>query len=250
MNYWVGIDQTGALDKSGRPKKLPACSINSVGQIQFFYLEQLSKVSFFNNIKDYSTADIKIAVDCVLGLPIDLNLDWSAVINQIIQTQGYGKKVAQEFYTQLAQGLIYKRQAEILLKAQSVFQDKPFQRNIQTGTFRLWKEYAKSRSDFYIPSLERAQSSQQIPLYEGYPTLAWKILFKVKKREPQNLVNLLNLSSYELRIDNNQEKQILNDFNLADAFVLALLLKTTDPKKLPQNPSKEGHILGADYITG
>lgn len=249
MKYFLGIDQTGAINKLGVPRPLASCYICSNSKVHFFYLNELSKKPIFDQINLHDTDEILIAVDCVFGLPQELKLNWDEVVTLIHQCPNYGQKQAQNFFFKLSNGIILKRQIEIILKAQSVFQEKPFQKNIQTGTFRLWKDYAQNRADFYISAIEFRKNPKQIALYEGYPTLAWKILFNCKKREPLRLSQLLKNSKFGVQISSDQQSLINKDPNFADAFVLALLLQTQDPfNDLPVKPTPEGHILG--YKTG
>ena len=183
----VGIDQTGAIDRSGTPHPLPACLINGQ-EVTFFYLDSFSKKDLLKNIK--SINNLVICVDCVLGLPQELALPWRKTLELIQAHQGYGRIPAKNFFLSLSDGRIIRRQIEIACNANSVFKEKPFQKNIQTGTYRIWKDIAKAPADFAVPFLMEVPKKNQIPIYEGYPTLSWKLLFNLKFRQPEKFFDL------------------------------------------------------------
>lgn len=189
-SIFVGIDQTGAIDRKGRPYPLPACAIVE-SEIIFFCIPTLCKKEIFANIPICLPESLFVCIDCVLGLPNAIPISWNEALFRIAESRNYGKKPASEFFKALGQGSAPRRQIEKLCKANSVFNEKPFQKNIQTGTYRLWKDISLNRNDFWVPALEARNSKEQIPLYEGYPTLSWKRIFKVKKRSPELLAQLV-----------------------------------------------------------
>lgn len=233
----LGIDQTGAVSANGVPKPLPACLIEN-DQISLLYLKK-----FDQEIASYKPK--AICIDCVLGIPQNLPLTWRQAIAKTKIYEGYGRKVSEKYFSDLGSGLIHKRQIEQKINANSMFQTHPFQKNIQTGTFRFWKEMAIDPDWFYVPSLTfEKTSSEKIPVVEGYPSLSWKQIFHVNTRKPLDVLNLLKKYYPTFKISATEKTLISKDPNLADALVLALGLreKISELKKIKK--SKEGWILG------
>jgi hypothetical protein len=69
----IGIDQTGAVDARGRPKKLPVAVILD-NTIEFTYIDSLSSTSISALTGGHSSRKAEIALDCVLGLPRPLKI--------------------------------------------------------------------------------------------------------------------------------------------------------------------------------
>lgn len=240
---FLGIDQTGAIDSNGTPKALPACLINK-NEIHFFYLKTLSKTAIQQQLQMNDLKNLLICVDSVLGLPEELNIDWSSALEKIKKFPGYGRKPAQEYFRHLGQGQIFKRKIEVICKANSVFAEKPFQKNIQTGTFRIWKELTLNLKDFYIPALENKKFVTQLPLYEGYPSFSWKVILKSNQRRPAELTELLIKNNLNLNWTAKHQETVNKDSNLADAFVLALTILKLHKEAKRLKPHPEGWILG------
>lgn len=240
---YIGIDQTGAINAKGIPKPLPACALIK-NEVHFFYLSKLDRIEIERHVGTLNPNQTFVCLDCVLGVPDSLEYTFSEVLQKIHIVEGYGRKIASKFFREIGDGKIHHRKIEIQLKANSVFQEYPFQKNIQTGTFRFWKEISENHDDFYIPALEKQKNKLQIPLIEGYPTHIWKTALKSKFRRPENLVLILKGLSSELNWNHKHTSLVKKDPNLADAFVLAFgvkyLYKPTKSKRL--NP--EGQILG------
>jgi hypothetical protein len=249
LKSWIflGIDQTGAVQRDGRAKPLPACLLFK-DKIQFFYLESLSRKSLIDAIskktKQKSLSKLLTCIDCVLGLPEPLNLDWRESLEKASKAKGLGRKPASVFFNQLGQGQILKRQVEIKCKAHSDFQEKPYQKNIQTGTFRIWKELQLAHRDFFIPAIEKQRFSTQLPLFEGYPSYSWKIILGSNKRDVKKLSKLIKNQKIKIKWNPKHQAAVEKDPNLADALVLALTIKKFKAAALKQLPSREGSILG------
>lgn len=241
---YLGIDQTGAINQKGVPKPLPACLIRDK-QIEFIYLDSFNQPEIKKRTGLNHLGRLLICVDCVFGLPQEMNLSWREALIKIGNFEGYGRIPAQNYFRHLAQNRFYRRKIEILCNANSVFKEKPFQKNIQTGTYRIWKDLSLKPDDFYVPALEKRNHTNQLPLFEGYPSYSWKIMLGSKKREPQQLSSLVKNNSLTLEWTSEHQKQVIKDPNLADAFLLALTMKTFKKEALKQSPSQEGWILGA-----
>jgi hypothetical protein len=249
LKDWIflGIDQTGAVQKNGKAKPLPACLLYKE-QVHLFYLESLSRKGLIETVRkttgQKSLSKLLTCIDCVLGLPKSLDLDWRESLERVTKVEGLGRKPASIFFHQLGQGQILKRQVEIICKAQSVFQEKPFQKNIQTGTFRIWKELQLASKDFYVPALEDKKFSTQLPIFEGYPSYSWKVLFGSNKRDGKRMSEFVKNKKVAIKWNRKHQAMVEKDPNLADAFVLALTIKKFKQEALNQVPTTEGSILG------
>lgn len=224
QNIFLGVDQTGAVDSKGKPRPLPACSIVGT-EISFFYLPEFSKKQIFDHLKPTKNQNVEICLDCVIGLPKELNMSWRQALRQISADSGYGRAAAKTYFDLLGRGQIYRRKVEIECGANSVFKEKPFQKNIQTGTFRFWKDISVSEHDFHAPFLKERPKNRSLPIYEGYPSLSWKLIFGTKNRTPDLLPSLLKEHFPELSVSSPHKALLKKDVNLADAFVLAMTLK-------------------------
>lgn len=259
------------MDKGGKPKPLPCCLIVDK-QIQFGYLTKFAVSEIENTfLININETNLKICLDCVLGLPAIiydglakiLGTDFkndefgstlvSAPIRRFMKLTadfpGFGRKPASEFFRYLLKNQnidqIPKRQVEVLCNANSVFKEKPFQKNIQTGTFRLWKEISLSNEQFYFPYLETKPSNKNsVPVFEGYPSLSWKLILNANKRQPAKLKTLMKSYCPDLIFTKKHQDQVDKDPNLADALVLALTVKSYEQHS--NAPDGEGWILGAE----
>ncbi len=245
LQEWIylGIDQTGAIDKSGNPRPLPACVIKQ-NRVSLTYLPSFSKQSIFEVIQPKANEKIAICADCVFGLPDEIDLSWRQALQQIRKSQGYGQGPAQAFFRKLGSGKIFHRKIETECKANSVFKETPFQKNIQTGTYRIWKDISIDESDFYVPFLSEPPHEAKIPIYEGYPSLSWKLLFDTSSRQPNHLKEFIEEKFPKLIIQETHQRQFDRDPNLADAFVLALSLRLWMDTKIAVPFGNEGWILG------
>lgn len=241
---FIGIDQTGAVNSKGVPHFLPVCVLRR-SNIEFFYLRSLSRKELDQTLKTSPDETILVCVDCVLGLPLELKISWRQALQLISLHEGYGMAIAKKFFAKLGSGERPRRRVEVLCNANSVFTEKPFQKNIQTGTFRIWKEVSLNPKDFYVPALERAKAKNQIPLFEGYPSLSWRELFGTLNREPKCLTALMRSNFKDLRWTKKHQHMIDSDVNLADALVLALALRKNFNSALKRKKHPEGWILGA-----
>lgn len=234
---FLGIDQTGAVDRLGHPKPLPACLIEET-KIKLFYIDKFSG----ETIKKFSP-DL-VCIDCVLGLPTSTGIALREALKLAAKTKNYGRAQAQSFFSDLAHGKKHTRHVETALNANSVFTVHPFQKNIQTGTFRFWKEMGLEQDWFYFPALPREKAgAQKIPIVEGYPSYYWKLLLKQKNRQPLKILEILKVTYPKLKITEAHKKLLIKDSNLADALVLALAAQKFK-NDIHRKKSPEGWILG------
>lgn len=253
---FLGIDQTGAVDQNGVPRPLPICYLAAKGSgssknnihdfsIELDYLRRLEPQVIWDRWPGKNAA---IIMDCVLGLPKDLNKDWRAAVHAAVHTEGFGRKAARDFFRELEGSSRKHRAIELKLSANSVFQEHPFQKNIQTGTFRLWKEIGMHGQQVHVPWVEPPLKSRRrvLPVFEGYPSWVWKTLLRSPKRDPGNLSSLMKRAGFSLKLSARQRRLIAKDPNLADALVLALAGYAWLNQERSRPPNPEGWILGGD----
>jgi hypothetical protein len=189
----IGIDQTGAVDAKGRPKKLSIAVWEMEKQIlhvglslpSLTYNSVLQLISSFDN--NYKVMDCLVLVDSVLGLPSLCRTN----IHQLLKRAGadnkkqmpYGAKPAYHFFQGFPEATKSpKRKIEITLKANSVFHLTPYQRNIGCGTYRILRDLAQDQSWFRIWSQELVEEERAL-VAEVYPSYFWKKHLKSNKRD-------------------------------------------------------------------
>lgn len=243
---YLGIDQTGSVDSKGRPKALPCCLLRN-REVRFFKLKRLSLDELKTCLSLLEIERLHIGIDCVLGLPNELGLSLSEAIRLIPNDSKFGRPVAKLFFDQISNQRALYREIDRIVGAQSVFQEKPFQRNIQTGTYRIWKELSLSPLDFFVPAVGLAKCKSQIPLFEGYPTLYWKLFLQSRTRQPKQISNLIRSQAVDVEWTEPHQELINKDPNFADAFMLALAAQKFASSELKRKPSIEGSIMGVMY---
>ncbi len=128
--------------------------------------------------------------------------------------------IAEEFFNSFKQEKFLSREIEKQLSANSVFTSRPFQKNIQTGTYRTWKDLSLDIDKINIwPHLN--YNSEYFTLIEGYPTEAWKRLNNTNRFSKDLSILKKNCPEVE-KID------IIKTFSKdhQDASLLALLCLT------------------------
>lgn len=241
---FIGIDQTGAVDSKGRPKKLHVARLDNQ-HIEVFKISRLTDLDLKN--------EKIIVIDSVLGLPVstfpknktirDLFHDASSF--QFNQKE-FGMETAYQFFQKfLVNKADYpKRICEERAQANSVFQKHPFQKNIGCGTFRIWKELGISPDWFHLwPHDGEYKDLKSKPIIiEGYPSLVWKTLLKSPTRKTESLLKYLKMNQFTI-----SHKSI--DADIADAVVIALAAKQFHSKPQArdfQYLDREGWIMGLE----
>lgn len=270
FTVFVGIDQTGAANKSGKPKPLPAAIVTPVGRqllLSVSSLKGLTKDSIDTfvekeNLELTRSGELAIIVDCVLGLPEEVFPKGETLFDLFHQAHSYkfegrsqGREVAYEFFKKFLEGqeegsALPRRRCEELAKANSVFNLRPYQKNVGCGTFRIWKELGSKNKWFHLWPTERL--SLVFPtIFEGYPSLIWKTIFGLKSRKPKELIEAAEKKlGIEIAVSESTRTLIEKNPNYADAAALALgafylqeaetLTSTSDiPDRM-----KEGWIVG------
>jgi hypothetical protein len=228
------------------PRSLPACCLGPDG-LTFARLHQFSIEAILAAFPQIRPERLVIAIDCVLGLPASLAVPWREALSLTLKFEGYGRKPAAEYFRTIGQGQVPRREIEYITKANSMFQERPFQRNIQTGTFRFWKEMAQHPDWFYVPYLTREPSPQgRVPIFEGFPSLSWKQIFGFKTRKPADLPEAIHRVFPEANLARKDASLLRKDPHFADAAVLAFAMRTLYRAELKRKPDVEGWILGAE----
>ncbi len=234
MFEWIiGVDQTGRVDARNRPAKLPYVALRrkSDGTYRWHlpksrreYLPALSVPVLRSH---FPTGRILVAVDCVLGLPGDLTPDlkslWYLMKKAALLRRRAANrevrisKLAEKFFSSVLTenpGTPLLRREEIVLRAQTVFSPVPYQRNIQSGTFRIWSELASTPEgdvDFHVFGYP-GRKNLDVILWEGYPSAVARSAGKSRIKNPPGF-----FPSFE-------------DQNLRDAAWLAYAASRTPPK--------------------
>jgi hypothetical protein len=234
-NAIVGIDQTGAVTKNGKPKPLAATVLwkeQNRLKLDVLDLPALTQKTLETALQHFQlrVVDTLIVADCVFGLPAAFCgtvKDARTALRKTNSELGFGRSAASRFFSQLAiMSKIDvrpppKRHIETRLNSNSVFQTHPFQKNIQTGTYRLWKELAADDSWFSLLPFETSDH-QKAWICEGYPTFYWQKLLLTQTRQPKNLPKLIRKHFPTVEISKRLQAKAAEDANLADATVLSL----------------------------
>ncbi|NBW99478.1 hypothetical protein EBR03_07895 [bacterium] len=252
MDLIIGIDQTGAASQKGKnAKPLPVCVLGLNHDCRWQVVTEFKRKKL--QLKTLSPSELEelltrleievplkkvgLAVDCVLGLPRKFVKKppkgrpylWEVFREAAEFNKGgkeFGRDVAEAFFSKwvATHSKSYpRRTCEKISGSNSLFQSRPYQKNIQTGTFRIWKELGRTPTDWIrIWPFEKMKNPQlQGPwIFEGYPSLLWKEVLKSPNRKPSALKSLVSARFPKLQIDT--WKHVQTDPDHADAFVLAL----------------------------
>lgn len=273
---FLGLDQTGATIRGGlEAKPLPLAMIHQ-DRLHFtdshgrpLSLKSLTRPEILKallELKIYGRdlSKTMIAVDSVLGLPKahtppkikELFPLFQQASKFSIKDKHYGRDVAEAFFSRFLKskdGSVSARRCEILAGANSVFQFRPYQKNISTGTFRIWKDLGRSSEPWFqmFPFDEPAPQLQDVPwIFEGYPSLLWKQIFGLKTRNVEALIQILSSKVWvqQLSIPVNDLHLLRRSPDLADSVVLAVgawaLQRDNQLWSSGTSPLLEGWIMG------
>ncbi len=282
---FLGVDQTGAALAGGRrARPLPAVLLEMpssgesgwVKQVELPDLTRESVLSLLSSPSDPEGSQGTVILDGVLGLPEKLRTCeesgsgylWQQFF-RAAQVQGedgrrYGRALGEKFFAEIWSGptsLMPTRTCERWARANSVFQLHPFQKNIQTGTFRLWRELGQTGKPWiHVWPQDRDQAGESGPwLFEGYPSLLWRELLGLSTRDlsklPAQVGRVLAERQLSIRFAPDLTQALARSPDLADAWVLALggaLLQLDQALWLPLDPcSIEGRAAAYEgWIAG
>ncbi len=249
VKIFVGIDQTGAVNQNGEPKPLNVSLIDlrkdpiyqtglKIAKLNSENIQLLLK----NNIPDIKKQKVLICVDTVFGLPKILKVKPKKIMHFAekfsFKNKIYGAETANQFFNQfLISTDIPQRKVETLVKANSVFNLKPYQKNISCGSYRIIKDLSQDPNWFSLWPFDKLD--KQFIIAEGYPSYFWRSELNCKSRD------LLFLSK-------KFNKLKFSNLDQADSFVLAYgaskSLKYLLTIKSSARTRFEGWILGVPYV--
>lgn len=230
---FIGIDQTGAWNAAIRkPRPLAMAIIRpELGRWKFecLPLAQFTPQGFAEaNVKFESTSTL-IATDCVFWSHSsqtfkNLKTDFKNAHQWRLIHQRVSREIAQAFFRTHGRPAGTKRPVDQKMKAQSLYSPTPFQRNIQTGTFRIWSELGENPLNWIgIYPWSPIDSDVNTWAVEAYPSYAWNSIFNSKIRNPKKLPHWIQKRfSKQLIVTASAKALISKDGNYADAAVLAL----------------------------
>jgi hypothetical protein len=244
FDLWIGVDQTGAATRGGKSAKpLPCALARPSGRrglrVELGTLPGATREDFADIGAD-GAKPVALLLDCVIGLPRGAvgsrfpgeqgawELFRMASLRRGAKGELYGREVARQFFAQFwegSQARMPRRRCESLAGANSVFQVHPFQKNIQTGTFRIWRELGQGGKPWarIWPFAATSRISGNW-IFEAYPSLMWKIALGLRTRSLPNLERATREACEAAGIDLQFRgwSRLRNDADLADAFVLAV----------------------------
>jgi|GEM_PF-974013 len=279
---YLGVDQTGAVIKRAggqvyRPLPAVIALPGKNRTIQILaasrHQKKIGLASFDPDeivalIEPYVEVprDIVVLADCVFGLPSDMRRG-NASLRQLLDRAATHDSAASEPLGRQRSAAFFRnilkefrpgrdddkkwplRRCEQLASSNSVFQEHPFQKNIQSGTYRIWCDLGRSlrkqnghavrfwphdftteRHTNNANNTNDAQDAhatgagQMMTIAEGYPSLYWKTFFGTKTRRPEDLQTLSTAALKDLgwSLTCPHWEVITNDPDTADAAVLAL----------------------------
>lgn len=283
FRYFVGVDQTGASISGGRSARPLPCAVFDATQYRLHLFGHDRKPLWLKSFNETSLRELFIRidieaaevhsrttaylVDCVFGLsentwpphlPAGLHGQWR-LFRRAAQAEGFGLKAAAHFFAQILKDAGVPpypvRRCELLVNANSVFRTHPFQKNIQCGTYRIWKDFgSESKPWMNIRYLTPAADSKldRPWLFEAYPSFIWREIFGLRTRDLKLFPEALNTVFPKLHLSEETMALLARDPNFTDAAVLALggyalqrrgTLWSDKPSRSKWR-SKEGWIIG------
>jgi hypothetical protein len=281
FSVFFGVDQTGATLQGGKKARPLPCAIlieesprawTSTWRVELLELESASLGCFQDALSRAGVPAVEwgscaLLLDCVLGLPHEVcagseegaSFLWKLFKKAAAysyQGKSYGREAAEVFFAEIleqsGQKGIPTRQCEELAAANSVFRSRPFQKNIQTGTYRLWKDLGKELGreasgwgNFWPANLWSSPDLARPWIFEGYPSWIWKRVLGLPHRDSKLLKQLFDSGRMEfadrVRVKASDWNLLLEDADLTDAFVLAIGgLALQDRKELWSPPLFQG----------
>ncbi len=262
FDWILGIDQTGRVYKN-KPGPLPFALLQRQSSGWRLMdlpndfkrgLPSLHRDSIQKLIGSKESQKILVAVDAVLGLARECGISQSSLAHkfeQARQSYVYGKQAGEihfaKYWKDLKLSLPPQRRCEQKARANSVFTTKPAQKNIQTGTHRLWMDLGEETSWFDLwPS---AKLTRSVIIAEVYPSFFWREFFGFQKREPARIEELFSKLSIAFSRSSLTRYQ---QADWADAAVSALgaLRVLLDQRLLWEGPRHDSTACYEGWILG
>lgn len=228
-------------------------------------LELALTPDFSDLVNHYSNTNTLFLVDCVFGLPEPSwpfsNCSGSEALWRLFESakgeKAFGRLAAETFFSGFPNSQLFPpRRVERLAGANSIFKARPYQKNIQTGSFRIWKELgARPNSLVILPfDLNQVADKNRACILEVYPSFLWKKFLNTRKRKPELLLEAIEnkLFGQNIRLSQNTRQQLQASVDFCDASIAALsAYRLQRESKLLSFPSesfvkKEGWILGVE----
>lgn len=256
FSYFLGIDQTGAAICNGaKAKPLKVClAVKQQKQWKFYNqinsstgltLLSLSPKSVSNLLSRFDipwpNAKVAILADCVFGLPeavyprvssfsphAQLWRLFSKTLSHSTDQAIFGMKVSESFFSKFlsGKGNLPRRECEIISGSSSIFTTRPFQKNIQTGSYRIWRDLVSENSAPWLNVWPFATPKDYIKdaawIFEGYPSFFWRELLGLRSRNASDLIKTLKTKSLCSDFHFDSYSCLKSDPDLCDATVLAL----------------------------
>jgi hypothetical protein len=234
FQVFLGIDQTGAVRPGSRglrarPLHWAALEVGArqvrlvlpQTRLERFHLDSIEFGLDAARLASSSSPRIAVLLDCVLGLPLE-SLEWGAALDRLAsEPEQFGRAPAQQFFSSLlgSDPRLPTRLCEEWAQANSVFREKPYQKNIQTGTFRLWRDLVSDprREEWTIWPFDRSRG--RFTLFEGYPSFLWRRVAGHPSRDPKSLGRWLTIAG--ISFTKADELRFSSDADLADSVMLA-----------------------------
>jgi len=290
FSYFLGIDQTGAATNQGqKAKPLKVCfaqkergkwTVHTQTQTKTpLTLPCLSPTSLRLFLGKFGVTwpnpKLAIIADCVFGMPEEIfpttpgntpeenlwNL-FSKTLNHRYDEALFGLKVSESFFSTFiaSNKTPPKRECEKFSGSNSLFTTRPFQKNIQTGSYRIWRDMVCETSKPWLniwPFVSKENFNGRTAwIFEGYPTFMWKQLLGLPTRNTLALIKLLSSGPFKSRFKFDSFSLLKADPDLSDAAVLALggvILQDQNKLMTPfkgfwklTTRSKEGWISGIE----
>ncbi|MEY4631421.1 MAG: hypothetical protein RIQ81_1541 [Pseudomonadota bacterium] len=242
-----GVVELRALDRHGKALKLPAFTPAAIRLL-------LRENDLADRQHQKKEADVAVLVDSVLGLPYAKNLHpfqlrdffYKAATHEKNSKEKPGRERAADFFDgllrqyykptpSLGTAPFPRRICEAISGSNSVFQKHPFQKNIQSGTYRIWcdlghalipgEDLTAEPSIWPHDHLQATRTaSKSMIIAEGYPSFYWRHLFSAPSRQPLNIESLTihEFEKRKLKLACDSWQVLKKDPDAADAAILAL----------------------------
>lgn len=295
INLVVGVDQTGAAQLGGLKAKPLPCALarrtrNGEWTVRAlaFSGRKLSLASFDGASIERACEDAgwpgafgtdsMIVVDCVLGLPYSSGASegvdalwalFAEAARDVDARSGFGRVQAETFFSELAHRRGFgsgppfpARACEARARANSVFQARPYQKNVQCGTYRIWRDLGRSLAIdgarwTRFGWFEDFETGTGPWTFEAFPSLLWRSRLGLATRDRARLKSALvksKMFNEPVHVSKEDWLALEKSSDWADAAVLALtgasLAQNGQWNRMPElevsRLRQEGWILGLD----
>lgn len=246
----IGVDQTGAIAERGASARPLSVAVGlrgdagkwtiKAGQKGALKLASLARGDVENLLAQVRAkvplSRVALMLDCVLGLPESVMPEDGADALWRVMTssaQGdedgvrFGMARAQKFFDALLPPTesLPQRACEVLCGAVSVFQTRPFQKNVQTGTYRIWRDLTSTQPRWVNLWPFESEPMPDAPwAFEAFPSWMWRNKLGVRTRDRSMLKLAVKMAGKRagLTFSVDNWELLEADANAADAAVLCV----------------------------